>query len=158
MTSINRQLFLNSYSWTWQWWRIYICKTVFPTAVYSGQLELLLALKVVIYSSLFTCQYLIEESIHLLSPWQLKNSLCQTICFRPPLVEIYLLSFSTAYVSMRQTVIIEYLSYFHILYLMENWGCKQVYWDTNSFLSHHLKLVRKCLAHVRETSIIHHVF
>ena len=23
--------------------------------------------------------------------------------------------------------------YFHILYLMEKWGCKQVYWDTNLF-------------------------
>ena len=93
MTSINRQLFLNSYSWTWQWWRIYICKTVFPTAVYSGQLELLLALKVVLYSPQFTCHYLIEESILLLSPLQLKNSLCQTICFRPPLVEMLFIVF-----------------------------------------------------------------
>ena len=146
-------MFLNFYSWTWQWWRIYICKTVFLTAVYSGQLKLLLALKVVPYSPQFTCQYLIEESIHLLSPWQLKSSLCQTICFRPPLVEMLFIVFFYC--------LCEYAAdcnYWVFLYLMENWACKQVYWDINSFLSYHLNLVRKCLAHVRETSIIHHVF
>ena len=39
-----------------------------------------------------------------------------------------------AYVSVRRAVIIDYLFYFHILYLMEKWSCKQVYWNTNSFL------------------------
>ena len=85
--------FLNLNSWTWQWQRIYICKTFFPTAVYSGQLELSLVFKMVLYSPQFTCQYLIEESIYLLSPWKLKHSLCQIICFRSLLVEVLFIVF-----------------------------------------------------------------
>ena len=59
---------------------------------------------------------------------------CQTICARAPQVEMLLSSFSIAYVGMRRAVIIGHLFYFHILYLTEKWGCKQVYWETNSYL------------------------
>ena len=90
---IGNRSFLNLNSWTWQQRRIYICETFFPTAVYSGQLELSLAFKMVLYSPQFTCQYLIEESIYLLSPWKLKHSLFQTICFRSLLVEVLFIVF-----------------------------------------------------------------
>ena len=82
---------------TWQRWKIYISKWVFPKAVYSGPQ--------------FTRQYFIEKSIHLPSLWQLKHFLCQTICARAPLVEI-LLSCSFAYVGMPRAVIIILFSYF----------------------------------------------
>ena len=119
--------FLNLNSWTWQRQRIYICKTFFPTAVYSGQLELSLALKTVLNSPQFACQYLIEESIRLLSPWKLKHSLCQTICFGSLLVEVLFIVFFYCLCEYGATVITEYLPYFHILYFMEKCGCKHVY-------------------------------
>ena len=105
-------------SLTWQQWRIYISKTVFPTILYGPQ---------------FTCQYLIEKSIRLLSPWKLEHSLCQTICVRPPLVEMLFIVFF--YCLCEYAAHSNYwLFYFHILYLTGKSGCKLVYWDMNSFL------------------------
>ena len=75
----------------------------------------------------------LKKSIHLLSPWQLKHPLCQTICVRPLLVEMLFIIFFYClckYAALGN----HYLFYFHILYLAEKWGCKQAYWDTNSFL------------------------
>ena len=101
-----------------------------------------MAFKVVLYGPQFTRQYLIERSIHLLSPWQLKHSLCQTICVRPPLVEMLFIVFFYCFYEYMACGNY-WLFYFHILYLTEKWGCKQVYWDTNSFLPAPFELYEK---------------
>ena len=53
----------------------------------------MLTFKPVLYSLQFTRQYLIEKSIHLLSPSQLKHSQCHTICVRLLLVEMLFIFF-----------------------------------------------------------------
>ena len=110
---------------TWERRRISILKEFFLQQYTPADLN---------FYCLFTRQYLIEKSFHLLSPWQLKHTLCQIIWARAPLVEMLLSSFSIAYVGMRRAVVIDYLFCFHILYLTEKWGYKQVYWEANSFL------------------------
>ena len=83
----------------------------------------MLALKTALYGPQFTRQHLIEKSIHLLSLWQLKHSVSNHLF----IVFLYCLCEYAA----RENC---WLFYFHIFYLTEKWGCKKIYWDTNSFL------------------------
>ena len=103
----------------------------------------MLALKAVLYNPQFTCQYLIEGSIHLLSPWQLKHSLCQAICFRPPLFEMLFIVYFYCLYEYAADGNYWVFSFFQILCLTEKWGCKQVYWDTNSFFAEPFELCEK---------------
>ena len=92
----------------------------------------MLAFKTILYGPQFTCQYLTEKNVHLLLQWKLKHSLCQTICVRPPLVEMLFIIFF--YCLCEYAACGNYYFFFHILYLTKKWVCKQVYWDTNLFL------------------------
>ena len=53
----------------------------------------MLPLKTTFWGPQFTWHYLIEKSIHLLSPWHIKHYLCQMICVRPPLVKMLFIVF-----------------------------------------------------------------
>ena len=66
----------------------------------------------------------------------------------PPVVEMLSLSFARAYASIWRVVIIDYSFYFHLSSFTYKWGCKQVSWDTNSFLPtpHKPWEKKKCLS------------
>ena len=62
-----------------------------------------------------------------------KNGIFLSLHVRPPLVVLLFIVFFYCLCEYA-THSNYYLFYFQLLYLMEKWSCKQVYWDPNSFL------------------------